>query len=36
MKISVYNDWDHVPKAEAGGEEEVILAWDGEYRKGIS
>ena len=34
MKISVYNDWDHVPKAEAGGEEEVILAWDGEYRKG--
>ncbi|MBE5826928.1 MAG: carbohydrate-binding protein [Butyrivibrio sp.] len=34
MKISVYNDWDHVPKAEAVGEDEVILAWDGEYRKG--
>ncbi len=34
MKISIYNDWDHVPKAEAEGEAEVILAWDGEYRKG--
>ena len=34
MKISVYNDWDHVPKAESSGEDEVTLAWDGEYRKG--
>ena len=34
MKISIYNDWDHVPKAEAEGEAEVILAWDGEYRNG--
>ena len=34
MKVSVYNDWDHVAKAEAEGEEAVVLAWDGEYRKG--
>ena len=34
MKISVYNDWDHVPKAEAEGPDEAVLAWDGEYRKG--
>ena len=34
MKITVYNDWDHLPKAESEGEEEVVLAWDGEYRKG--
>jgi hypothetical protein len=34
MKISVYNDWDHIPKAEAEDEENVVLAWDGEYRKG--
>jgi hypothetical protein len=34
MKISIYNDWDHVPKAEAVGDDEVVLAWDGEYRKG--
>ena len=34
MKIEVYNDWDHVNKAEAAGEERVVLAWDGEYRKG--
>ncbi|MDY6305676.1 MAG: carbohydrate-binding protein [Oribacterium sp.] len=33
MKISVYNSWDHVPKAEAEGEEEAVLAWNGEYRK---
>ena len=34
MKISVYNDWDHVPKAEFEAEDNVVLAWDGEYRKG--
>ena len=34
MKIEVYNDWDHVNKAEASGEERAVLAWDGEYRKG--
>ena len=34
MKISVYNDWDHIPKAESEGEGLVVLAWDGEYRKG--
>lgn len=34
MKISVYNDWDKVPKALAEGTDEVVLAWDGEYRKG--
>lgn len=34
MKIQVYNDWDHVPKALAEGQEQVILAWNGEYRKG--
>lgn len=34
MKIEVYNDWDHVNKAEAEGENQVVLAWDGEYRKG--
>ena len=34
MKIEVYNDWDHVNKAQAEGEEQVVLAWDGEYRKG--
>ena len=34
MKITIYNDWDHVPKAELEGEDQVVLAWDGEYRKG--
>ncbi|MBO4456154.1 MAG: carbohydrate-binding protein [Butyrivibrio sp.] len=34
MKISVYNDWDHVSKAQSEGEDSVLLAWDGEYRKG--
>ena len=34
MKITVYNDWDHLPKAEGEGEQQVILSWDGEYRKG--
>ncbi|MCR5093893.1 MAG: carbohydrate-binding protein [Lachnospiraceae bacterium] len=34
MKIEVYNDWDHVNKAEASGEKQAVLAWDGEYRKG--
>ena len=34
MEICVYNDWDHVPKAEAKGEDRVCLAWEGEYRKG--
>ncbi len=34
MKIEVYNDWDHVPKATAEGNDQAILAWDGEYRKG--
>ncbi len=34
MKITVYNDWDHVPKAEAEGKEMAVLAWNGEYRKG--
>ncbi len=34
MKITVYNDWDHVPKAGAEGEELAVLAWNGEYRKG--
>ncbi len=34
MKITVYNDWDHVSKAESKGDTDVVLAWDGEYRKG--
>jgi hypothetical protein len=34
MVISVYNDWDHVPKAKAEGDDNVVLAWEGEYRKG--
>ncbi|MCR5278187.1 MAG: carbohydrate-binding protein [Lachnospiraceae bacterium] len=34
MKIEVYNEWDHVNKAEASGDTQVVLAWDGEYRKG--
>ncbi|MCR5487233.1 MAG: carbohydrate-binding protein [Lachnospiraceae bacterium] len=34
MKIEVYNDWDHINKAEAEGEGQVLLSWDGEYRKG--
>ena len=34
MKITVYNEWDHVPKAEASSEKIAVLAWDGEYRKG--
>jgi hypothetical protein len=33
MKIWIFNDWDHVSKAESEGEDEVVLAWDGEYRK---
>ncbi len=34
MKISIYNDWDHIPKAEAEGQEELCLSYEGEYRKG--
>ena len=43
MKITVYNEWDHVPKARQEGIrtqdgtnvfESAHLAWDGEYRKG--
>ena len=34
MKISIYNDWDHIAKAEQEGKDQVILTWDGEYRKG--
>ncbi len=34
MKIEVYNEWDHVNKAENSGDTQVVLAWDGEYRKG--
>lgn len=34
MKIQVIRDWDRAVKAEAEGIGEVILAWDGEYRKG--
>lgn len=34
MKIQVYNDWDHKPKAKAESEDNVVLAWDGEYRHG--
>jgi len=34
MKITVFNEWDHVPKAEYEGEKNVVLSWDGEYRKG--
>ncbi|MCR5419783.1 MAG: carbohydrate-binding protein [Lachnospiraceae bacterium] len=34
MEIKVYNDWDHVNKAYHKGDKQVVLAWDGEYRKG--
>lgn len=34
MKITIYNDWDHIPKYTAENKHEVILAWNGEYRKG--
>ena len=34
MKIEVYNEWDHVNKAEVEGADEAVLTWDGEYRKG--
>ncbi len=34
LKIEVYNDWDHVNKAQSEGETQTVLAWDGEYRKG--
>ena len=34
MRIWIYNDWDHLPKAEAMGEDRVCLAWEGEYQKG--
>ena len=34
MKIEVYNEWDHVDKAVSEGKDNVVLAWDGEYRKG--
>ena len=34
MEISVYNEWDHVAKAKWQDDENVVLAWDGEYRKG--
>ena len=33
MKIEIYNEWDHVNKAEAEGDSQAVLAWDGEYRK---
>ena len=34
MKITVYNEWDHVPKASGEGQEMAVLVWNGEYRKG--
>ena len=34
MKIEIYNEWDHVNKAESEGTEEAVLAWEGEYRRG--
>jgi hypothetical protein len=34
MKIEVYNEWDHVNKAEASASDNLVLTWDGEYRKG--
>ncbi len=34
MKIQVFNDWDRAAKAQSEGKENVVLAWDGEYRKG--
>lgn len=34
MKIQVFCDWNDIPKAEAQGAEEVVLAWEGEYRVG--
>lgn len=34
LQIEIYNDWDHVNKAQASGETQAVLAWDGEYRKG--
>lgn len=34
MTISIYNDWDHIPKYTAEGTYETVLSFDGEYRKG--
>ena len=34
MKVSIYNDWDHIPKVTAEGDSEICLSFDGEYRKG--
>ncbi len=34
MKIEIYNEWDHIPKETAEGEDRAVLAWNGEYRKG--
>lgn len=34
LRIEIYNDWDHINKAEAAGEMQTVLAWDGEYRRG--
>ncbi len=34
MKIDIYNDWDKIPKVTAEGTDQVVLAWNGEYRKG--
>ena len=34
MNISIYNDWDHIPKYTAEGQDEAVLSFDGEYRKG--
>ena len=34
MNISIYNDWDHIPKYTANGTDEAVLSFNGEYRKG--
>ena len=34
MKIQVFCDWNDILKAEAEGNEEAVLAWEGEYRVG--
>ena len=34
MKITIYNDWDHIPKVTASSDRELTLSFDGEYRKG--
>ena len=33
MKICIQNDWDQIAKASAEGKDQVVLVYEGEYKR---